>query len=136
MVTDSSAAPFYSLYQNAIGARVSAPASTFPEEAYDFGVREAVRAIAVAAQPGAAIVSDVPRIVQHYADETTRADLQVRSFSRQGLGKTGEQWVFVLPEHVYFEIVGVVNHLRSHATPWREYRMRDATVLQVFRLSY
>ena len=136
VVTDSTAAPFYSLHQNAIGARVSAPASTFPEEAYDYGVREAVRAIAEAAQPRATIVSDVPRIVRHYIDRTTRADLQVRSFSRQGIGNTGEQWVIVQPEHVYFENVDVVNQLRSHATPWREYRMRDATVLQVFRLSY
>jgi hypothetical protein len=138
MVTDSTAAPFYSLNQNAIGARLDAPASTFPEEAYDYGIREAVRDIGTAAHPAASVVSDVPRIVQHCLDEDEqqagRSDLRVRSLSMDGIGTSGEQWVLVQPEHVYFENASVIDDLRRQFTPWREYRMKRATVLQVFRL--
>ena len=131
MVTDSTVAPFYSLNQNVIGARLDPPASTFPEEAYDYGVRDAVRDIAAAAHPDASIVSDVPNIVQHYL---VRSDLRVRSLSRDGIGMSGEQWVLVQPEHVYFENAPVIDGLRLQSRPWREYHMRGATVLQVFRL--
>ena len=131
---DSTAAPFYSLHQNVIGARLEAPASTFPEEAYDYGVREAVRDIAAAASPGASIVSDVPHIVEHYLAAVGRPDLRVRSFSMDGIGTAGEQWVLVQPEHVYFENAAVVDQLRTSASPWREYRMRRVVALQVFRL--
>jgi 4-amino-4-deoxy-L-arabinose transferase-like glycosyltransferase len=41
-----SAPPFYSLFRNAVGERIAAAGETFPEEAYDYGVREAVAAIA------------------------------------------------------------------------------------------
>ncbi len=47
-----SAAPFFSLFQNAIGERLAPPAVTFPEETYDFGVREAVSAIAGVGRAG------------------------------------------------------------------------------------
>lgn len=133
MVTDSTAAPFYSLNQNAIGARLDAPASTFPEEAYDYGIREAVRDIETVAHPNASIVSDVPRIVQHYLGG--RSDLRVRSLSMDGIGTSGEQWVLVQPEHVYFENALVIDGLRRQFTPWREYHMKRTTVLQVFRLN-
>lgn len=58
-----SAAPFYSLYQNALGERLARPGATFSEETYDYGVREAVDTIAKVAQPGAVIVGDVPEVV-------------------------------------------------------------------------
>src|SRR6202049_3088792 len=41
-----SASPFYSLFRNAVGERLAAAGETFPEETYDYGVREAVAAIA------------------------------------------------------------------------------------------
>ncbi len=62
----ASAAPFFSMFQNAIGERLAPPAVIFPEETYDFGVREAVSAIAGEAGPGAVIVSDAPDVVAYY----------------------------------------------------------------------
>jgi hypothetical protein len=70
--------------------------------------------------------------VQHYL--TGRSDLRVRSLSRDGIGTSGEQWVLVQPEHVYFENASVIDELRRQFAPWREYRMQHATVLQVYRL--
>jgi hypothetical protein len=131
---DSTAAPFYSLNQNAIGARLSSPASTFPEEAYDYGVREAVRVIGMTARPDATIVSDVPRVVRHYLEGAARRDLRVRTLSREGIGTAGEQWVIVQPEHVYFENASLIDSLRAEVRPWGELEMRGTIVLQVFRL--
>ena len=40
------AAPFYSLFQNGVGARVDPRGSAFPEQTYDYGVREAAALLA------------------------------------------------------------------------------------------
>lgn len=131
----ASASPFYSLFQNAVGERVAAPGVTFPEETYDYGVREAVRAIAAAAEPRAVIVSEVPDVVSQYIAGTSRSDLEARSLSGNGLppGRR-DTWVIVQDEHIYFENEPMVDHLRRTARPWREIRARDALAAQVFRV--
>jgi hypothetical protein len=128
-------APFYSVHQNAIGARLAPPATRFPEEAYDYGIREAVRDIARAAAPGATIVSDTPGIVAYYLRSTGRTDLHSRSLSADGLVRFGEQFVLVQDDHIYFENVAEVARLRRAQTPWRDYRVMHTPVLQVFRLT-
>jgi hypothetical protein len=130
------AAPVYSIYQNAIGERLARPAETFPEEAYDFGVREAVAAIAAEARPGAAIVSDVPMAVEYYLRRAGRGDLEARSLSGQGLRMSGEQWVLVQDSHTYFENAPVVVQLRQDGSPLQEYRLGGTPVLQVFRVDW
>src|SRR5262249_12798959 len=40
------AAPFYSVFQNEIGVHLDPPGAVFPEETYDYGIREAITAIA------------------------------------------------------------------------------------------
>ncbi|MBI3262102.1 MAG: hypothetical protein HYZ58_03000 [Acidobacteria bacterium] len=131
----ASASPFYSLFQNAVGERVAAPGVTFPEETYDYGVREAVRAIAAAAEPHAVIVSEVPDIVAQYLAGANRSDLETRSLSGDGLSpRRRDTWVIVQDEHIYFESEAIVDHLRRTARPWREIRARDALAAQVFRL--
>jgi hypothetical protein len=129
------AAPFYSVYENAIGARFAPPAVAFPEEAYDFGVREAVRAIAGVAQPDAVIVSDASMVVEHYLARSGRTDLRARRLSQQGLSARGEQWVLVQDSHRSFENRSIVSQLRRSAAPWREYRLAGTTVLEVLRLA-
>jgi hypothetical protein len=130
------AAPVYSIYQNAIGERLARPAETFPEEANDFGVREAVAAIAAEARPGAAIVSDVPMAVEYYLRRAGRGDLEARSLSGQGLRMSGEQWVLVQDSHTYFENAPVVVQLRQDGSPLQEYRLGGTPVLQVFRVDW
>jgi hypothetical protein len=130
-----SAAPYYSLFQNAIGARRAAPGVTFPEETYDFGVREAVAAIAKAAEPSAVIVTDAPAVAAHYLDGRGRSDLLVRSLSAEGIPYgPHEVWVIAQDEHMTFENQLVVDHLRRHQTPWREFHAADALAAQVFRI--
>jgi hypothetical protein len=130
-----SAAPYYSLFQNGIGARRAAPGVTFPEETYDFGVREAVAAIATAAEPSAVIVTDAPAVAAHYLDGSGRSDLRVRTLSGDGIPYgPHEAWVIAQDEHVTFENELVVEHLRQHQTPWREFRAGDALAAQVFRI--
>lgn len=130
-----SAAPFYSLYQNALGARLARPGVTFSEETYDYGVREAVAAIADAAEPGAVIVSDVPDVVAQYMTRSGRSDLELRWLSSEGIPNgPREAWVLVQDEHIYFENQAVIGQLRGRLVPWREIRAGDALALQVFRL--
>jgi hypothetical protein len=130
-----SAAPFYSLQQNSLGRFLAAPATRFPEETYDYGVREAVTAVARAAKPGAVIVSDASEVVKHYLAASGRRDLRSRSLSAEGLPSgPSEVWVLVQDAHVYFENQASVEQLRRQATPWREIRMRGALAVQVFHL--
>jgi 4-amino-4-deoxy-L-arabinose transferase-like glycosyltransferase len=131
-----SASPFYSLFRNAVGERIAAAGETFPEEVYDYGVREAVAAIAERAEPSAFVVSDAPAVVAYYLTAAGRTDLQVRSLSGQGI-PVGRQssWVIVQDDHDTFENHDVVGQLRRQSVPWREFRAGDALAAQVFRLS-
>jgi hypothetical protein len=130
----ASASPFFSMFQNAIGERLAPPAVTFPEETYDFGVREAVSAIAAAAAPAAVIVSDAPDVVAHYLKGSARPDLRVGSLSAGGIpSREAEVWVIVQDEHITFENQLLVWQLRG-TPPWREIVAGNARAAQVFRI--
>jgi len=130
----ASASPFYSLSQNAIGERLASPAVTFPEETYDFGVREAVSAIARSAAPAAVIVSDAPEVVSYYLKLSARPDLRVASLSAAGIpSREAEVWVIVQDEHLTFENQLLVWQLRRTA-PWLEIDAGRARAAQVFRI--
>jgi hypothetical protein len=128
------AAPYFSVQQNRIGASHAAPGVTFPEEAYDFGIREAAHAVAAVARPNASVVSDASLVTSYYLARSGRPDLDMRQLSTQGLAPSGEQWVFVQPHHIYFENESLVAQLRQSMRPWREYRLAGTTVLEIFRL--
>jgi hypothetical protein len=129
-------APYFSIYQNRIGTGQAAPATVYPEESYDYGVREAVGEIAAVAGPGAAIVSDASLVVEYYVGRTLRHDLEVRSLSQHGVRFRGEQWILVQDSHVYFENATLIDQLRRAQVPWREYRLGGTSVLQVFKVTF
>jgi hypothetical protein len=131
-----SASPFYSVFRNAVGERIAAAGATFPEEAYDYGVREAVAAIAANAEPAAFVVSDAPAVVAYYLTAAGRTDLHVQSLSGQGIPYVRQpSWVIVQDDHATFENHDVVEQLRRQSEPWREFRAGDALTAQVFRLT-
>jgi hypothetical protein len=135
LASQRTAAPFYSLFQNGIGARLAAPGSTFPEETYDYGVREAVSTIAASAAPSAVIVSDAPTVVEHYLRNTGRKDVDVRSLSEDGMPlDRREAWVIVQEEHATFENRLLVEQLRARQKPWAAFRAGDVPAAQVFRI--
>jgi hypothetical protein len=108
----------------------------FPEETYDFGVREAVEAIAVAAEPDAVIVSDAPSVVAYYIAHSGRTDLRARSLSGEGLPQDRQSaFVIVQAEHLTFENRDLVTHLQHTVRRWREFHAGDARAAQVFHLS-
>src|SRR5262249_2302320 len=122
-----SAAPFYSIFQNAIGARLDAPGSVFPEETYDYGVREAVAAITANAAPSAVIVSDAVGGVAYYLARSGRPDIAVRALSIAGLPAAArETWVIVQDEHMTFENRLVVERLRAREKPWIQFHAAGA----------
>jgi dolichyl-phosphate-mannose-protein mannosyltransferase len=134
-IAEHVAAPFHSLFRNAIGEALRPAGQTFPEETYDYGVREAVAAIADAAEPDAAIVSDAPDVVAYYLAHTRRTDLRVRSLSVEGLPASGTlAFVIVQREHLTFENRDLVSDITRTRAPWREFYAGDALALQVFRV--
>jgi hypothetical protein len=134
LTAPATAAPFFSTFQNAVGERLARPASTFPEETYDFGVREAVSEIGKVAGPAAVIVSDAPAVVAHYLNGSSRPDLRVGSLSAGGIpSREPEVWVIVQDEHITFENELLVWQLRVTA-PWREIGAGNARAVQVFRI--
>jgi len=135
VLAQQTAAPHYSLFRNTVGARVNVDPPAFPEETYDFGVREAVGGIAAVAAPSAVIVSDAPAVVTHYLRGQSRRDLQVESLSAHGLdARLRETWVIVQDEHLTFENQRLVGQLRARETPWREIRIDDRVAAQIFRV--
>ena len=131
-----SALPLFSLFRNGVGERIAAAGETFPEEAYDYGVREAVMAIAETAKQSDFVVSDAPAVVAYYLNAASRTDLQVRSLSGQGIRYSRQpSWVIVQDDHATFENHDVVEQLRRQSIPWREFRAGDALMAQVFRVS-
>jgi len=135
VLAPQSAAPYYSLFQNAIGARVNVETLAFPEETYDYGVREAVASIAAVAAPSAVIVSDAPAVAAHYLSEQRRHDIRIESLSANGLDAAArETWVIVQDEHLTFENQRLVGQLRARQTPRREIRVDDRIAAQIFLL--
>ncbi len=128
------AAPFYSLFQNAIGERLDPGGAAFPEQTYDYGVRESMAAIAVVAKPRAVIITDAPAVASHYLRIDGRPDVAVRSLSAAGTASGAhEAWIVVQSEHATFENEPVVERLRARETPWTEIRMAGVVAVQVFR---
>jgi len=135
LLAHDTAAPYYSLFQNALGARVNVAGPAFPEETYDYGVREAVAAIARAAAPSVEIASDAPGVVAHYLREDGRPDIRTRSLSGDGIDlRAPESWVIVQDEHLTFENQAIVAQLRRARTPWREIGVDGRVAAQIFRV--
>jgi hypothetical protein len=128
------AAPFYSLHQNAIGAHLAPPATLFPEESYDYGIREATREIAQRAGTGATVLTDATGAVTHYLELSGRRDIRIVSLSQHGLEVGGERWVFVQNDHVYAENEAAIVSIRRSERAWRKYRLRNTAVLVVYWL--
>jgi len=132
-LAQKTAAPFPSLFRNALGERVAG--TMFPEENYDYGVREAVEAIARVAEPDASIVSDAPAVVAYYVAHSGRTDLRVRSLSADGLPQDRRStFVIVQAEHLTFENRDLVSHLQLTVAPWQQFHAGDVRAIQVFHL--
>jgi dolichyl-phosphate-mannose-protein mannosyltransferase len=129
------AAPFYSLYQNGIGARVDPGGVSFSEQTYDYGVRESVTAIVQVAGRDALILSDAPAVAAHYVARSGRPDIDVRSLSAHGIPKgSRDTWIIVQDEHATFENALIVAQLVAAWKPWAEFRIGDVVAARVFRL--
>jgi dolichyl-phosphate-mannose-protein mannosyltransferase len=129
------AAPFYSLSQNAIGMRVDPARSAFPEQTYDYGVREAIDGIARLADPSAMVVTDAPAVAAYYLQRSDRADIAVRALSAHGTSHDArDTWVIVQNEHATFENQLAVEQLRARRRPAMDIRADELVAAQVFRI--
>jgi dolichyl-phosphate-mannose-protein mannosyltransferase len=132
-----SAAPYYGLAQNTIGASLAAPASLFPDdELYDAGVREAVEAIARVAAPNAVICSDATAVVGEYLSRYGRADAIARSISHDGIPmQRADVWIVVQDGHRYFENAATIDALERRLTPWIQIHVNGISAVRVYRLT-
>jgi hypothetical protein len=130
------AAPFYGIYQNALGVRLAPPGMLFPNcTFYDAGVREAAAFIAARASQGAVVVSDAPIVTDEYLTQANREDIESRSLSLRGIPNNfAEIWVIVQEGRFYLENEMTIEHLRAWYTPVWEFHVRNVRVVQVFRL--
>lgn len=129
------AAPYYALAQNAVGERLFAPGSLFPDdEFYDAGMRQAVGDVARAAAPGAVVCSDAAAVVAEYLDRDGRADVASRSIAHDGIPPgSGEVWVVVQDGHTYFENAAVVDLVERRLTPSFDVRIAGVSAARVYR---
>ncbi len=130
-------APYYSLAQNTIGARVAEDGLLFPDdELYDGGVREAVEAIARVAPAGAVICSDATAVVEEYLRRDGRTDIAACSIARDGLPmKPRDTWVIAQEGHIYFENQLVIEQIARRYVPWLELRVGGFPAAAVYHLS-
>jgi hypothetical protein len=129
--------PLPSVYQNAIGRRLSTPGAMFPnDEIYDVGVRESVAWIARRAAPGASIASDAPGVVREYLRRFGRVDIEARFLSMQGIGRPpAEAWVLVQNSHACFENIQMFEQLRRRP-PAFVYRVHGTAAVETYRMSW
>lgn len=134
----AASAPFYSLHENLAGRAVAGETPFFPDcEIYDAGIREAIAHISAEAGPGAVIVSEVPRVVAHYAAADRRPDLRSRALSRQGLPPGArETWVIVQPGKIYFENADTIATLRQMQRPVDVVRVGGVEAVEVYRIGH
>ncbi len=128
------AAPLYSTFQNDIGARLDPHQAAFPEETYDYGVREAVAEIAAAAPTGSSVVTDADAVAAAYL-HGIRPDITVHSLSADGVhASPRDTFVIVQDEHASFENLLTVQQLTATHAAWTTVPMGDRVAARVFRI--
>ncbi len=131
----ASSAPYFSLYQNPIGAALGPPGWLFPsDEFWDMGVREAMRTITAVSRRQAVVMSDAPSVVAYYAERYGRPDIESRSLSSDGFRVDApETWVLAQDGHTYFENIETLQQIRRSTAPFRTIRIRGATAVEIFK---
>ena len=123
-------APYFSIYQNAIGAASAPPAHGLSGGGVRLRRAGGGCGRSRDGRPGSAlIVSDAALVVDYYLAATSRRGSRSRGRSRgTDCAAHGEQWVFVQDSHIYFENADARGAAAARRTqPWREYRLRGTT---------
>jgi hypothetical protein len=129
-------APHYRMYVNVFGGGDANITWYFPHcDLYDVGFREAVQQIAANAEPGAEISSEVDWLSRLYAERAGRPDIGHTLFRpRQGCRSGATCYAIVQPGRIYLHNAVIVGGLRDEV-PWHTVRVRDDTVVTVYRFS-
>jgi 4-amino-4-deoxy-L-arabinose transferase-like glycosyltransferase len=128
-------APHFRLYINALGGGPSRVTFYFPHcDYFDAGFREAVKAIAAGAEPGAEIATEIDWPGRYYADRFGRKDLQVSLFRPGQACHAGVPcYVVVQAGRWYRHNVAPLAWLARMA-PWHTETIEGIDVVKVYRL--
>ncbi|BDG10854.1 ArnT family glycosyltransferase [Anaeromyxobacter paludicola] len=129
-------APHYRLYVNAFGGGDGALGWWFPHcDYFDAGLREAVRAIAARAEPGAEVASETEWPVEFYAEQAGRDDLAYTVLTRKSACRQGRVcYVVTAAGRLYRHNQDAFERLRGRE-PWETVAIRGVPVVKVYRLA-
>lgn len=123
--------PLPSLCRNMVGERLSSHALWFPpDELYDVGLREAVHAVTLRAEPGARLMTEAPAVVSFYAVAYGRSDLEVHRLS--GARPIERDWELVQDGRVYLENRAILARAKQSPPVVRVWAKRFSAV-EVYR---
>jgi Dolichyl-phosphate-mannose-protein mannosyltransferase len=128
-------APHFRLYISALGGGASRVTWFFPHcDYFDAGFREAVQAIALKAEPGAEISTEIDWPGRYYADTFGRPDLTVSLYRPGQACRSGRPcYVVVQAGRWYRYNVASLEQLARHA-PWHVEPIEGVDVVKVYRL--
>jgi 4-amino-4-deoxy-L-arabinose transferase-like glycosyltransferase len=129
-------APHYRLYVSMLGGGDRNLDWFFPHcDYFDAGFREAVQAVAVAAEPGAELVSEIDWLARYYAERFGRPDL-VPTMLRPDEACRAPRVCYVVVQtgRLYFQNEEAVRAL-AQRRPWHIERVLGHEVVKVYRLS-
>lgn len=128
--------PFPNLYVNAFGrGRVG---YFFPhDEFYDLGARESISYIASHAPPGAAVVSDIPGVMQYYLERYNRPDIRIEILSHPNFSLADQKpdYALLQPGRIYFENESVYNFIEKNFTPIQASTFEGVPATQLYKLN-
>jgi 4-amino-4-deoxy-L-arabinose transferase-like glycosyltransferase len=127
--------PHPRLYINALGGGDSQVDYYFPHcDYFDAGVREAVRAIAASAEPGAEISTETGWPVHYYVGEAGRPDI-VDTAIRPKTGCLNGRACYVITQtgRLYWHNEAALERL-ARRTPWTTVDVAGRQVIRVYRL--
>jgi 4-amino-4-deoxy-L-arabinose transferase-like glycosyltransferase len=128
-------APHYRLYVSALGGGDARVSWYFPHcDYFDAGFREAVQFVALHAEPGAELVSEIDWPARLYAEAAGRSDLRLTLLRRPVACRDGRVcYVALQVGRTYAHNQDAVASLASR-TPWHVESLEGREVVKVYRL--
>jgi Dolichyl-phosphate-mannose-protein mannosyltransferase len=128
--------PYYSLYLNPVGGGHANAGRFFsPDEIYDLGSREEVRAVCRVSPPGATLAAANPRSARYYLDQFGRGDIQlVPVYDVNYVPRPGD-FILLQDSRRYFETQDLFRLLEHRWVPYRDIYVGGVLTSHIYHFS-